>query len=52
MHIECGHEHSQLLRRADRALLLVLLRVSTIVVMIPILGERTTPARVKGGWQF
>ena len=28
---------------------LVLLRVSTIVVMIPILGERTTPARVKGG---
>ena len=28
---------------------LVLLRVSTIVVMIPILGDRTTPARVKGG---
>jgi len=28
---------------------LVLLRVSTIVVMIPILGDRTTPVRVKGG---
>ncbi|MGE5843331.1 MAG: flagellar biosynthetic protein FliR, partial [Syntrophaceae bacterium] len=28
---------------------LVLLRVSTIVVMIPILGDRTTPARIKGG---
>jgi len=28
---------------------LILLRVSTIVVMIPIIGDRTTPARVKGG---
>jgi flagellar biosynthetic protein FliR len=28
---------------------LVLLRVSTIVVMIPILGDSTTPVRVKGG---
>jgi len=28
---------------------LVLIRVSTILVMIPILGDRTTPLRVKGG---
>ena len=28
---------------------LVLIRVSTIVVLIPILGDRTTPARIKGG---
>ena len=28
---------------------LVLLRVSTIVVLLPILGDRTTPVRVKGG---
>ena len=28
---------------------LVLIRVSTIVVLIPILGDRTTPVRVKGG---
>ncbi len=28
---------------------LVLLRISVIVAMIPILGDRTTPARVKGG---
>ena len=28
---------------------LVLIRVSTILVMIPILGDRTAPLRVKGG---
>ncbi len=28
---------------------LILLRISVIVAMIPILGDRTTPARVKGG---